>query len=204
MPLHPATWLAAWIACASALPWLGSTGLALVSALLLPGLTDPAVRDRSRALLRRTRLLLAALFVVYSFGTPGAALFAAWPAVSPTLAGVVLGVLQAWRLALLLASLAWLLTGLGRSGTLAAIYTLVRPLGALGLPVERFAVRLALVLSLADTAPRMKLSPAGLAAALDRPPAEFPRSVTVDLPPFTWRDGLCLLLLVVALGVLLW
>jgi energy-coupling factor transporter transmembrane protein EcfT len=204
MPLHPATLLAAWIACALALPWLDGSGLALLSVLLLAGMGDGAVRARVRLLLRRTRLLLIALLAVYGFGTPGTALLPAWPALSPTDEGLLFGGLQAWRLGWMLVSLAWLLTLTGREGMLAAIYTLLRPLAALGLPLERFAVRLGLVLAWAESAPRLKLSPAGLAAAMDRMPAELPPRVTVEIPPATWRDGFCLLCLAGGLGALLW
>ncbi len=204
MPLHPATLLAAWIACALALPWLDTSGLALMSVLLLPGMRDANVRARARLLFRRTRLLLLALIAVYGFGTAGAPLWPAWGAFSPTAEGLVAGAHQAWRLGWMLASLAWLLAVTGRGGTLAAIYALARPLGALGLPVERFAVRLGLVLAWVESAPRVRLSPAGLAAAMDEVPADFPRRVVVELPAATWRDGACLACLAGLLGALLW
>lgn len=204
MRLHPATLLAVWIACACALPWLGTGGLVLASALVLPSLIDTATRARAQSLLRRTRVLLLALLVVYSFATPGTPLLPDWGGASPTVEGVIQGGLQAWRLALLLASLAWLLSALGRIGLLAAVYTVLRPLGVFGLPVERFAVRLSLVLGMAESAPRVKLSAAGLAAAMDAPPLDLPDTVTVDIPAASWRDALCLALLALGLGWLLW
>ena len=171
---------------------------------MLPGLIHAPARARARSLMRRTRVLLIALILIYSFATPGTALAPDWPMLSPSREGLVQGGLQAWRLALLLVSLAWLLSVLGRGGLLAGGYTLLRPLGAFGLPVERFAVRLSLVLGMAESAPRLKLSPSGLAAAMDAAPDDLPAIVSVDIPAAGWRDALCLALLALGLGWLLW
>jgi energy-coupling factor transport system permease protein len=200
MRLHPATLLAAWIAITCALPWLDVGALAGASGLALAGLINSSIRARAIGLLRRTRVLLMALLVIYGLATPGAPLFPEWPAFGPTAEGIVQGLLQAGRLGFLLLALAWLLASIGQSGLLVGVYTLSWPFGKVGLPVDRFAVRLSLTLNLAESGPRMRFSPLELASAMDSLPAEPPTAVAFDLPPASWRDALCLLGLALILG----
>lgn len=188
---------------ASILPWLTPGALAVCSGLVLAVLLFPASRPGFRMLMRRTRVLLLALILLYGFGTPGVSLFPGLGGASPTMEGLEQGGLQAWRLVLVLASLALLSSHLGRTGLTAGLYALVLPLKRLGLPIHRFAVRLALVLDLTGSLPPVRWN-SGLSAALASPCPELPAKVEFDLPPMTKWDVLFALCSLWLFGWLLW
>ncbi|MBS4099561.1 MAG: hypothetical protein KGZ83_22375 [Sulfuricella sp.] len=149
MTLHPATRLLMWLTFALFLPWLGALSLALASVALLPfllaGNRSPFIK-----LLRRTRWLLLSIFLIYALATPGTELLPVLGAFSPTSEGLHSGALQAWRLAILLAGLALLLTATPGKELLAGIYYLIRPFAALGVASDRIAARVWLTLYYAE------------------------------------------------------
>lgn len=188
--IHPATVLGLWLGFLLALPRLGWLALSLIAlALFVPMLIPSAGRAHFVRLLRRSRVLLLALLLVYGVATPGHPLIAVLPWM-PSVEGVQGGLIQAARLLLILASLAWVLGGLGQAGLMSGLYAGLKPLARLGVPVQTFVVRLALVLG--QQPPAVPLSPAGLARIWDAPLPVHPGEVTVELLPFTWRDGLAL------------
>lgn len=201
MRLHPATLLGSWLAFVLVLPWLAPPSLAWAAAASASVLVWPAARRQGWQLLRRTRLLLLALLLVHGFTEPGTPLVAGWPA--PTWEGVEQGLIQSVRLLSILATLAGLLAHLGDEGLLVALYTLLRPLGALGLPVDRFTVRLALVLGFSREGRRPEVSFAGLLTAWDRPPPAREGPLILELPAMGWADGVAVLAVAVLLGGLL-
>lgn len=182
------------------MPWLGVPALGAASAILALGVwLDFAACWR---LVRRMRVLLLALIVLYAFATPGAPLFSAWE--TPTFEGLLAGVLQAWRLLLMLVALAMILTRLKPQQLLAGIYGLLLPFKPLGFPLERTTARLWLTLQYAE---------AGLQGATLRErwddalamPTVSEVSVTLDIPALRLRDVLCLMAFcVLLLGALAW
>ncbi|MEO1767561.1 hypothetical protein [Thiobacter aerophilum] len=186
--LNPATVLGLWMAFVLTLPHLGAVPLTVAGLLaLLALLAVPAAQAHFLRLLRRTRVLLLVLALVYAAATPGQPLMTAWPWM-PSMEGVREGVLQAARLVLILASLAWVLARLGQAGLMSGLYAGLKPLAPLGLPVHLFVVRLALVLE--QPPPGVRLSPAALACVWESPPAGGGGEVVIELAPFTWRDAL--------------
>lgn len=97
-------------------------------------------------LLRRIRYILIFLIVIYAFNTPGEYLFDESLVVAPTYEGISAGFEQMLRLAAILAGLALLLSLTSREQLIAGLYWLARPLSAIGIDVERFAIRLWLTL----------------------------------------------------------
>ena len=182
--LHPATVLGLWLAFVIALPMMESAALMLATLPLAVSLGRLAVRRRFLDLLRRARLLLLVLILAHAWTTPGEPL---GPHL-PTEEGLYGAFMHAVRLLLMLASLAWVLARLGPEGLLGGLYLLLRPFRRVGLPLERFVVRLTLVLA-GGAPPPVSLQPQTLLAQLQQPPLAAPAEVVVDLPPFGWRDG---------------
>jgi len=204
MSLHPATLLAAWFVLACMLPSLDGQGLALAWAAALPLLALSTVRIPFLRLLMRTRVLLLALILIYGFATPGLPLFGYGSEFTPTWDGLALGSMQAGRLGLMLLALSGLLALLGRQGMLEGIYGLLLPLRALGVPIERFAVRLWLTLALVDRGGERSLSLSGIGDALAADPPAGLAEVSFELPRPTWRDVVFALLLIVVVGMGAW
>lgn len=96
-------------------------------------------------LLRRVRWILISLLAIYAFETPGETLFSH----GPTWEGLASGGLQAWRIVLTIALLAFLQTSTSREMMLSGIHTLLTPLRR-WIDVERIAVRLLLTLHYAE------------------------------------------------------
>ena len=193
--IHPSTLLLAWIAFAVAIPWFGASALLAASALLGFGAWVCGFKACWR-LVRRTRVLLIALIVLYAFATPGTPVIAGWQ--EPTQEGVLSGARQAWRLLLIITALAVLLTRLTREHLLAGIYGLLAPFKPLGLPLERIAVRLWLTLHYAESAASSASLHARWEAALTLPDGLAER-ITLAFPEFHVRD----FVFVVGYGVLL-
>ena len=146
---HPATRIAFWILLALLLPVLDWKFLLALSALLLlaAGVYFP---QRLIGVLRRNRVLLLSVLILYCLITPGQPLGEWWPVRLITLEGALHGAMQALRLLAMLASLAWLLGGLGRERLLQGLLHLRQPLARCSLDVQRLAVRLTLTLEYID------------------------------------------------------
>jgi len=193
--------LLAWIAFAVALPWLGFHALWVASTVLALGAWLGGFNTCWR-LVRRTRVLLIALLLLYALTTPGAPLFASWN--MPTQEGLLAGALQAWRLLLMITALALLLLRLSREQLLVGIYGLLAPFKPLGLPLERIAARLWLTLQYAESGLHANSLRERWDAALTLPNASSP-SITFEFPAFALRDLAFLIGFgVLLLGALLW
>lgn len=189
--LHPTTLLLAWMGFALALSWFDQYALILASTLILAALFATGTA-RCWRLVRRTRVLLIALLLLYAFTTPGAPLFSGWEQASPSYEGVIAGMQQIWRLLLMMAALAAVLTYLSRAQLLAGIYVLLLPLKPLGVPVTRFAVRLWLTLHYAESAPRAQ----GLSARWESAqtlPRNIESTITLEAPNFSVQDAIFVL-----------
>lgn len=150
MKLHPAAQILIWCVWAASLQIMvpdrlvAISGLILLSALLMS-------RHKFILLLRRTRWITLSLLLIYSYSTPGQALFDPLGMYSPTREGLTDGVLQLARIFAALAALAILLERLHRQHLIAGLYTLFAPLQWMGMSRERISVRLALTLHYAET-----------------------------------------------------
>ncbi len=201
---HPATKILLWLGFALAVQGSGTALLGLLSvvavALLLAGRNPEAL-----LMVRRARWLLLSLLLVYSFATPGDALFPVLGTFSPSFQGMHGGAIQAWRLLLLLLALGLLMRSCPRESLLSGLYVLLQPFRAVGLDADRVAVRLWLTLQYAEQQPRRNARewwndlrtafvPAPVVAA----------EIALELPGFTWRDILVLMLSGLFLGLGLW
>lgn len=119
--------------------WLGVAGWASY-----PGL---------RRLVRRIRFLLLAILIVFAWMTPGQALFPFWTSLGPTREGLLLAAEHGLRLVGVVALVALLLGRGGRDFVVSGLYALMAPCAIVGLSRDRLAVRLLLVLRLAENPP---------------------------------------------------
>lgn len=192
--LNPAIWLAYWALAVVGVQRL--SGFALLLALcLLFGVALGSPGNALAKLLKRSRFLFIALFVLFAFFSPGTALLRDLPSLSPTLEGLELAAIHLGRLMCVIALVAILLARMKPSRLVGGMVTLLGPLRIVGLSPERLAVRLSLVLELsqvpADGGWRAWLQPTG---ALLMP------SVQLDQKPLRAGD----LLWVVPLFILCW
>ncbi|ATE59294.1 CbiQ family ECF transporter T component [Thauera sinica] len=122
------------------------TGVLIGLAVACLAIAGMAAGGRLVRLLRRTRFLLLAIFVLFAWFTPGEAIFADWPHASPTREGLALAGRHLAHLAAVVGSVAVLLERLPVDRLVGGLHALCRPLAWIGLPVERIALRLLLVL----------------------------------------------------------
>ena len=99
----------------------------------------------SLMMLKRLKWLFVSILVVYLFFTPGQLLLPdlTW---SPTLEGLMQGLLRVAVLVLLVAAVNFLISSTEQDDFLSAILWCLRPLSFVGLPHERLAVRITLTL----------------------------------------------------------
>ena len=96
--------------------------------------------------LKRFRWLFLVMMIIFSFNTPGEH-FQAWPfPISPTYEGVISGIKQALRIAVMLAAISWIMAVNTRQQLISGFYFLFSPLKLFGLEVARFSARLWLTL----------------------------------------------------------
>lgn len=97
-------------------------------------------------MVRRMRWLFLSIFIIYAFATPGEMIPYFSVSFSPTFEGVNLGLQQVEKLLLALAALSLLVTRTSNEHMMLGIYRLLKPLGLIGLNIERFSARLMLTL----------------------------------------------------------
>lgn len=157
-----------------------------------------------RKLLYRSRWLLLTLLAIYAFTTPGEFLHGLDGAIAPTYEGITQGLLQAGRLAAMLAGLALLLGTTPRDALMGGIYWLLQPLCLCGIPVERFTARLWLTLHYVEQVPvRDKVSFwHRFDRAVEDSGAARVETVHVSLPAFAAMDWL--VLVAMSAGIIGW
>lgn len=192
--------------------WLmGAAGLqllplgALSAVLLMSGFIAWRIAPlRAARLLRRVRVLLIAICVFFGGFTPGEALWAEFPALSPTREGVFFALEHVARLLTVVLWVALLLERLETMRLVAGLYALLWPLRIAGVPAERLAVRLLLVLRYVESAP------AGAwrhwLESIDEPSGRREDDIRIARECLGWREGviaiaLCTLGLATVLGV---
>jgi len=111
---------------------------------------------------RRLRWLLLSILVIYGWFSPGPTIELPLPEfLWPTRAGLEDGAARLASLVLILLAAGLLLTKTPREQMIAAIYWLLRPLSALHLSPQRFAVRLSLTLDYVEQQEGLWRRPAG-------------------------------------------
>lgn len=129
-------------------------GVLLVVCAVSCGIALRLCAGQFLGLLKRTRWIAFSLLLIYAYATPGAALWSQLGSFSPTIEGLLDGLLQLGRLLCALSSLAVLLASLSQERLISGLYSLAYPLRFFGLSRERFAVRLALTLEYAENSMR--------------------------------------------------
>lgn len=200
MTLHPAARILIWLAFALILPWLSPLSTFIITLVLLPLLLT-RYRGQFGKLLRRTRWLLMSIFFIYALATPGESLYEPLGVFSPTAEGVHAGLMQAWRLAVMLAGLSLLLALTPGKELMGGLYSLLHPWRRLGVASDRIAARIWLTLYYAEQA--MHLKPMAWREKLRQ--ALFAESfhdhpVSFEAAPMGSRDWLALAAAVALLG----
>lgn len=150
-----------------------------------------------RKIMYRSRWLLLTLLLIYAFTTPGEYLKGWNPDYAPTYEGISQGLLQAGRLAMMLAGLAILLGTTPRHALMAGIFLLLRPLRLIGISPDRFTARLWLTLHYVEQEPPGDHGTfwSRFNRADGRDQATPIEHVRIALPPFTRLDWALLILI---------
>lgn len=164
-------------------------------------------RRRFFSLLRRTRILLLSIALLFACGTPGMAWWPELGVLAPTREGVALALEHGARLIWVLAWLAWLLEFTPPDDLVAGVYGLLKPFAAARLR-QKAALRLLLVLQYVEaerqTAPGPRRPWLDGLNWLDRDEPEATR-LRLELRPLAAADALVLfLLMLTTLGLWLW
>ena len=197
--MHTGLLILLWMGFIALLQHLPLAWLALVVLLCALAVAGMA-RARGIRLVRRVRYLLLAIVILFCGFTPGEALLADWPALSPSREGVRLAAEHAGRILAAVLCVALLMERLPPDRLVSGIYALLRPFGALGLSPARVAVRLLLVLRLVEEgAPRRWQAwleeEAGGGAG---------EAVHIVRERMGWRDALAVALFAAAALAVLW
>ena len=148
--MHSGLVILLWLLAVASLQFL-SAGALLIAVLGSATLALAYARQRCWRLVRRVRVLLLAIFVLFAWFTPGEAVFAHWPVVSPSKQGVALALEHAGRLLAVVFCVAVLMQYLPSRRLVGAIHALLRPLSRCGVPADRVAIRTLLVLEYVDS-----------------------------------------------------
>lgn len=149
--MHSGLAILVWTVATVVLQALG--GVTLFAALLVVGAAAALLAPlRARRLVRRVRLLMLAIAVLFIGFTPGEAVFVDWPSLSPSREGVLLAAEHAGRLLGVVLGVAILLERLSVSRLVSGLYALLRPFEPAGLPARGLAVRLLLVMHYVESA----------------------------------------------------
>lgn len=146
---HPATAVVLWLFFMTAASTTGVSGLIVLTIVILPGLILGSLQQFARYV-RRSRWLLLVLLLVHAYSLPGTPVLSELGTYGPSQSGLYGALVQMWRLLLILASLAVLMTRLTRASLLSGLYRLFTPLRSLGVEPERLAVRIWLTLGYAE------------------------------------------------------
>lgn len=161
--MHPGTRIALYLYAALAIP--GLSFLSVLAGGALACLIALVLRRAAWRLAWRARWLLLALLLGYGYGLPGDAILPLAPDWLPTWQGLQAGLQQAVRLVVMLCWLDLLVLRMPVADIVSGMLGLLAPLRRLGLPVQRFALRLGLTLHVLDARAAAPRRGRGLAAA---------------------------------------
>lgn len=198
---HPVARILLGCGWAVAVETLAPPLLTLLAVAVATAFLFAPIRQRFLYLLRRTRWLLAILFVTYALTASGALLWPMFGWASPTLEGLQTGALRVVRLLLMLGGLAVLLATTERARLIYGIYALAWPLSWLGLDRRALAVRLGLTLGYVErSAPATRWLD-----ALLKPPADESMPTVFILQTERWqtRDSAVILAALILAGIAL-
>lgn len=194
--LHPATRLVAWAALVVLAqlargPLLWGLGLVVLMAVFL------FARHRAGRLVKRVRILLLVLWVLFALFTPGELVVPLLGSAGPTQEGLAAAAMHCVQLLVVVLLVAILLESTQDQELVAGLMVLARPLAMLGLPVERLAVRVLLVLRYVENPPA-----GGWRALLVHDHgANAMESLRVRTVPLRWWDGVVAGGMVVLIGL---
>lgn len=199
--MHPSLRIVALVLLAVSVQFMGSLALGVAGCLLLAMALYWHVGLLS-GMLYRSRWLLLTLLLIYAFTTPGEYLKGWNPDYSPTYEGISQGLLQAGRLAMMLAGLAILLGTTPRNALMAGIFLLLRPLRLIGISPDRFTARLWLTLHYVEQEPPADKGTfwSRFHRADEHDQATPVEHVRFALPLFTRLDWVILILIVLVTG----
>ena len=127
-------------------------GMLLLAAFMLGAYLVSGVANLQRLgqMLRRLRYFFVAILVVYAFASPGTPLLD-WPGLSGlTRDGLIAGLERVMGLVMIVAVVHWVLESTARDDLAAGLCWLLQPAAWVGVPVERFVLRLVLTLERID------------------------------------------------------
>jgi energy-coupling factor transporter transmembrane protein EcfT len=150
--MHAGLLIVFWMAGVATLQFISPTWL-FVAVVAGAFLALRFAKERSFRLLRRIRFLMLAVVIFFAWFTPGESLWTAFPILSPTREGLALAVEHLGRLAGVVLCVAGLLEHLSVPRLVGGLYALFHPFERVGLPADRLAVRLMLVLSYVEASP---------------------------------------------------
>lgn len=184
---HPSSLLLAWGAGIFALQRLDPAGIVLMAVLasIVALWADAAML---RVMLRRIRWLLVSVAVLFLWMTPGVFLPGIGGRLGITQEGAAMAVEHVARLLAIIALLALLLSRLSHGRIVAGLYTLLAPLGWLGIQRRAMAVRLMLTLEYVAE----KRHPGWRALLRPDDDSRGRGSVHLATGPWRWTDGLFL------------
>lgn len=151
MTMHSGLILLLWMAAVASVQLASGYLLAALVGVSLC-LVLMLARKRGFRLIRRVRILLLAITVLFAWFTPGEALIEVLPGLSPTREGVLLALAHGGRLIVVVCCVALLLEMLSPDRLVSGLHALCRPGALLGLSAQRVALRLLLVLRYVDDA----------------------------------------------------
>jgi energy-coupling factor transporter transmembrane protein EcfT len=153
--MHPLVKINSLVVLAFSLQFLKPYYLIILSVLLLVLVWCYCFTQFMR-MFKRMRWLLLFMLVIYAFNTPGQ-FVNHWPlSISPTYEGVWHGLNQALKVIIMLLGITLLLFSVTREAFIGAIYQLLKPLVFIGVDCSRFAVRLWLTLTYAESQPKIQ------------------------------------------------
>ena len=148
--MHAGLLILLWLIGIAVLQFVTAWGLS--AAVLCTGAVAVCyARTRCFRLLKRIRFLLAAIFILFAFFTPGQALLTDFPDISPSIEGLELALTHGGRILAVIFCVAILMQKLPPQRLVGGIYALLRPFSMLGISTERIAVRVLLTLRIADS-----------------------------------------------------
>lgn len=184
---HPATAVLLWLFFVVWMMNKPPVVLLAMSGLMLLGFNGQVLKLFLRYL-RRSRWLLLVLLLVHAYSLPGAPLLPHLALYSPSVIGVQSGLLQMWRLVLVLALLALLMARLTRESMLLGLYSIMRYVCFWGCSAQRVAMRIGLTLTYADALMNEPVPLQQRLQQLRQPLIVASSDVTLTQRPFAWMD----------------
>lgn len=198
--MHPATLLVAWVVLV-AFSQMARGPIEWGFGFVFVALSMVIARQRALRLLRRVRVLLAVLVILFAFFTPGEALLPVLGSAGPTVEGLVMAATHVLRLVVVVMLVALLLEMADERTLVSGLMGLAMPLAVFGLSVERLAVRTLLVFRYVESAPV-----GGWRTLISEESNGMPEeAVMVVFRPLRWFDRLvigCLLALIFLVAVM--